>query len=96
MILLSSIKKYGCVVLVLHVPFLLIVKATFNPINPFSGIYTGISLPIIAAIANAPAINKNDLLLLVLSTPMLYLLSFSLLTIGAYGVPLNNSISLLL
>ncbi len=45
----------------LQVPFLLLVNGMFNPINPFSGIYTGIPLPRIPAIDNAAHKNNNDL-----------------------------------
>ena len=53
----------------LHVPFLLLVNETFKPINPFSGIYTGVSFPNIPAILNAAHRNNKDLPLEVFSLP---------------------------
>ena len=46
---------------VLHVPFLPPVNGIFNPINPFSGIYTGTFLPKIPAILSAAHKNNSDL-----------------------------------
>ena len=57
---LNCFKKYGCVVLVLHEPLRLPVRATFKPIKPFSGMYTGVSFPIMPATERAAQRNNND------------------------------------
>ena len=52
--------KYGWVVLVLQDPFRLFVKATFRPIKPFSGIYTGVDSPSIPATVIAAQRNRSE------------------------------------
>ena len=66
---LNDLIKKGCVVLVLHDPIRLLVRATLTPINPFSGMNTGVSSPRIPAIVNPKERKRSDLPLDVFSVP---------------------------
>ena len=65
----NDLRKYGCVVLVLHDPLRLLVRATLIPINPFSGMKTGVSSPRMPAIVSAKERKRSDLPLDVFYVP---------------------------
>ncbi len=58
--LVSRLRKCGWVVRVLADPVRAPVNGTLRLTQPFSGMYTGMSWPQLAAAASAPARNSSD------------------------------------